>query len=237
MHETSILVSGQPTSGRLARHLRSAFTKAQALETRLPPRILDLNGMSGRKYRRLINNLVGSIPNARYLEVGSWAGSTACAAMHGNRAKITCIDDWSQFGGPKDTFEANVAACLNDGIDFKFIESDFRRIDYRSIGRHNVYMFDGPHRPEDQYDGLVMAQAALDREFVFIADDWNFPAVAPATFEAIAAARLRTLYSIQIRTTSDGSHPEEVYGQKTEWHNGYFLAVLRKPWSLLTRAG
>jgi len=47
-------------------------------------------------------------------------------------------------------------------VDFRFIESDFRAVDYSAIGRFNVYLFDGPHQEQDQYDGIMVARTALD---------------------------------------------------------------------------
>src|SRR3954467_15320791 len=70
--------------------------------------IYAVNGFSGLKYRFFINRLIGGLSDARYLEVGSWMGSTLCAAIHGNRVRATAIDNWSQFGGPKEVFLKNV---------------------------------------------------------------------------------------------------------------------------------
>merc|ERR1712159_180797 len=39
--------------------------------------ILKMEGLSGRKYRSLINSLVYKVKNPSYLEIGSWLGSTA----------------------------------------------------------------------------------------------------------------------------------------------------------------
>ena len=56
-----------------------------------------MEGLSRRKYRSLINNLVQKIKDPRYLEIGTWLGSTACSAAFKNDLKITCIDNWSQI--------------------------------------------------------------------------------------------------------------------------------------------
>ena len=65
-------------------------------------------GMSGGKYPHFINNLIRGLPNPSYLEVGCWTGSTLCSAISRNRVRATGIDNWSEFGGPKDQFLANV---------------------------------------------------------------------------------------------------------------------------------
>src|SRR5262245_15381786 len=107
--ETSITLSGRFEETAYGEGLRRSFDEALALRTKLPEWIRTMPGMSGRKYRCLINNLIGRLADARYLEVGSWAGSTACSAIYGNRVRALCIDNWSEFDGPKAEFQQNVA--------------------------------------------------------------------------------------------------------------------------------
>ncbi len=223
----SIKRGGFARDNLYAHLLDNAFNRALALDGKVSPAVMAMVGMSGKNYRLLINNLVASMPDARYLEVGSWAGSTACSAMDGNRLTIVCIDNWSEFGGPKEAFLANVAGCATDNTAFGFIESDFRAVDFSRIGKFNIYLFDGPHSQQDQYDGVAMALPALDDQFIFIVDDWNWPAVREGTRAAIAAARLKVLYEIEIRTTQDNGHAA-IAQQDSDWHNGYFIAVISK---------
>jgi Methyltransferase domain len=213
--------------GLLSALLNNAFDRALALDGKVSPRVLDLEGMSGRNYRHFINNLIGSLPDARYLEVGCWAGSTACAAMDGNKVTMLCIDNWTEFGGPKDVFFANIEATRTPNVQFAFLESDFRHVDFRQVNKYNCYLFDGPHERKDQYDGLMLALPALDEEFVFLVDDWNWTPVREGTMEAIETAGLKVKTSIELRTTQDNSHPE-LFGKHSDWHNGYFLSVLEK---------
>ena len=78
--------------------VKNSFNKALNCESKLPPWILNIQGMSGKKYRHFINNLFSSILNCRYLEIGSWKGSTLCSAIFNNRisSDIKCelIDGW-----------------------------------------------------------------------------------------------------------------------------------------------
>lgn len=80
--------------------VKKSYEMALSLDHKLSSDLLEAEGMSGRKYRYFINNLIGLMENPRYLEVGSWKGSTACAAMYLNKCKVTCIDNWSEFNGP-----------------------------------------------------------------------------------------------------------------------------------------
>ena len=187
-----------------------------------------MRGMSGQKYRSFINHLVGSTLHPRYLEIGSWAGSTAAAALHGNPVHALCIDNWSQFGGPRAEFFENMQKVLTKEIEFKFIEKDFRTVNYSQLGNtFNIYMFDGPHEEDDQYDGLVLVQAALDNRYFLIVDDWNWIQVRLGTLRALCDLKCKLVYGIELRTTLDNSNPKTA-SEKSDWHNGYFISVIQK---------
>jgi len=100
--ETSILFEGDFDNNQYSREIKSAFNKSLAIDTKIPSWIKFMSGMTGKKYRYFINNLLSSINNPRYLEIGSWSGSSVCAAMYGNKLKVICIDDWSQFQNTDD---------------------------------------------------------------------------------------------------------------------------------------
>lgn len=226
--ETSYRPSGNFADGAAALALGHAYTQALALDHKLPDSVMRLRGMSGRKYRYLINRLIERTAHARYLEVGAWAGSTVCAASWGNAVKALCIDNWSEFGGPREEFLANISAVRSEKTRIEFLEADFRNVDFSAIGRFNVYLFDGPHAEQDQYDGVVLAQPALEDEFTLIVDDWNWAAVRQGTQRAIADLGLQVVCSVEIRSTQHDGVPQPLLFEKSEWHNGYFIAVCRK---------
>jgi hypothetical protein len=174
-----------------------------------------------------INNLIRLVSKPRYLEIGPWAGSTACSAIDRNIVKVTCIDNWSQFGGPRGWFLKNIGEFVTKDVDFSLIESDFRAVDVSKIGNFNVYLFDGPHEEQDQYDGLFMYEPALDDDFFFIIDDWNWRQVRDGTFKAIRETGFQIDYAIELRTTMDNEHGA-VFGEAGDWHNGYFRSKLSR---------
>lgn len=227
MEETSIKLQGNFSKSLYGEILKKSFYQALEINHKLPDWIVKMPGMSGRKYRYLINSLVEGIQDARYLEIGSWAGSTACSAMWGNSADIICIDNWSEFGGPKDLFVQHTESAKNPNIRFSFIESDFRKVDWGAINHINIYLFDGPHTEIDQYDGVVVVQPALNDIYVLIVDDYNWADVRNGTNRAINLLDLKVECSIEIRTTQDNSYPTVDTGN-SDWHNGYFIAVVRK---------
>lgn len=211
--------------------VKESFEKSLNYESKLTPFVLDVHGMSGKKYRHFINNVVSSISDARYLEVGSWKGSTLCAAIFNNNVTAYAIDDWSTDGGPKDEFMKNVAECIETSdekleIDVKFEESDYRLVNYSEIGKYNIFLYDGLHEEQDQYDGIVLPYETLDDVFILIVDDWNWSGPKDGTNRAIKELNLEVLYSVEIDSSED--YGNGLSFQRSDWHNGYFIGVLKK---------
>lgn len=211
-----------------SRILYDSYLRAYQGDSSLPDWIALMDGMSGRKFRYLLNNLVALTPAAAYLEIGSWAGSTACAAMSANPAKIVCVDNWAWFGAPKDLFIENTDRCRNDAIDFTLVEADYQTVDYARYGPFNIYFYDGPHSDEETCFGITVAQNALQPVYTLILDDWNWPHVRAGTCKALSDLNIVLNSYIEIRTTLDGTLPI-LRRQKSAWHNGLFLGVCQKP--------
>ena len=228
---TTMVLDGSFEIAGLPTFLHRAFTVANRRFNNLPRWILRIHGMSGRRYRIFINALIAEVPSPIYLEIGSWAGSTVCAAVaHNPEAQAICIDDWSEFGGPKDAFLSNTKrASGENGGAVSLLESDFRLVDFGSLNpKANVFLFDGPHTEKDQADGISLALPALQNPFVLIVDDFNWIDVREGTFRALREENLEVVCSITIRTDSHGYLPESTF-EKSDWHNGYFFAVVSRP--------
>jgi hypothetical protein len=195
------------------------------LNTAIQESVFKIEGMSGVYYRSFINNLIRNISDARYLEIGSWQGSTACSVISNNKCKITCIDNWSQFGGPKQQFLENISVHTNENINFTFLEQNFLNVNYSALGKFNVYLFDGPHTEVDQYNGICVALPALDDIYILIVDDWNWLAVRHGTHKAINKLNLNVLESVEIKTTQNNTQ-HGLCRQNSRWHNGYYIAVI-----------
>jgi hypothetical protein len=228
MEETSIKLQGNFSRSLYGARLKNSLERALEINHKLTDFVLNMSGMSGRKYRSLINTLVEGVPAPRYLEVGSWAGSTASAVMWKNAVDVVCIDNWSQFGGPKDAFLVNTNLAANEKTTMTLIESDFRAVQWGALPKSNIYLFDGPHTEVDQYDGIVIAQPALEESYILVVDDYNWPTVRNGTLRAINDLGLTVECAIEIRTTQDDTHPQIAYQANSDWHNGYYFAVICK---------
>ena len=87
------------------------------MNTKISDEIKFMSGMSGKKYRYLINNLISFTSNARYLEIGCWAGSTVCSALYGNQAKAVCIDNWLKFDTEEKVRTSAIIQVFNECCD------------------------------------------------------------------------------------------------------------------------
>ena len=122
----------------LQQHIETAFENADKGESKITDGLLKMEGMSGKKTRHFYNNLL-NINDARYLEIGTWKGSSVCSAMYGNKAKVVCIDNWSEFGGPKSEFLTNFNKYKGVN-DARFIEQDCFKVDIYDKGYIMCYI-------------------------------------------------------------------------------------------------
>lgn len=202
-----------------------SFQNAENNISKITNDIINMEGMSGTKTRHFYNNLLNT-EDARYLEIGTWKGSSVCSAMCNNRAKVICIDNWSEFGGPKKDFLVNFKKFKGDN-DATFIENDCYKVDVSTLPKFNIYMYDGNHTNESHYKALLHYYNCLDDIFIFIVDDWNWKDVRDGTINSIKKLNLKILYEHEIRLTWDNSVTPEPKLSKT-WWNGIYVAILQK---------
>lgn len=209
----------------LKNHLENCFTLAESRQSKISDEIKNIDGMSGEVTRHFYNNLL-NMDDARYLEIGTWKGSTVCAAMYGNKGTVTCIDNWSEFGGPKWEFIQNFEKFKGQN-NAKFIEQDCFHVSPSELGKFNIYMYDGNHAAQSHYRALTHFIESLDDVFIYIVDDWNTDHIRSATRQAINDLKLKILWEREIRLTFDNSHTE-LNLARSSWWNGIFVALIKK---------
>ena len=207
-------------------HIELSFQNAENNVSKITQDIIDMEGMTGINTRHFYNNLL-NMPDARYIEIGTWKGSSVCSAMCGNKAQVVCIDNWSEFGGPKDEFLYNFEKFKGEN-DAMFIENDCFNVDVSTLSKFNIYMYDGNHTNESHYNALLHFYNCLDDTFIFIVDDWNWKDVRDATLRSIEQLNLKNLYSKEIRTTNNDTHPDWGSPEQQRWHNGIYVSILQK---------
>ena len=186
--------------------------------------ILDIDGMSSEKVRHVLNNLC-TLSDARYLEVGTWKGSTLLSALYNNlHVKATCIENFIDFNGPRDAFISNISKykTKNNIPALEFIEKDCFLVDPKLIEQKNIYFFDGGHEIDDHVRAFTHFNSALDEVFICAIDDWNhkYNNVQIGTRQAFEQLNYKVLYDVAL--------PAKFNGDRELWWNGFYIAVIQK---------
>ena len=202
----------------LIQNIEDSLKKTDNYESKITDEILKMDGMSGKKTRHFYNNIC-SMNDTRYLEIGTWKGSSICSAMCNNKMTCTAIDNWSEFGGPKDEFIINFNKYKGEN-NATFIEKDCWNIDVNLLGKFNIYMYDGNHTETSHFQALNYYLSCLDNEFIYLVDDWNNEIIRNGTLNSIKHKNLEILYQKEIYTESN-SH-------LNDWHNGISIFVLKQ---------
>ena len=88
-------------------HLLKSIINAARGHSKLSNKALRLPGMSSKRNRHLLNNIV-DMPDVNYLEIGVHKGSTFISALYQNDINYAyAIDNWSEFGNVEKTFLKN----------------------------------------------------------------------------------------------------------------------------------
>ena len=230
LDETTIIFDGN-LDNNYSKIFKQSLNNALAMRTNLDKQVLKMKGLSGRKFRIMLNSLIKLMEKPKYLEIGSWIGSTACSALYDNSIDMTCIDNFSQNFLPNlDTekeLKKNIKKYINKNSSFSLIKKDFRNVNYNELKGHKIFFFDGPHHYEDHYDAISLVSPSMNNTFLMIIDDWNWKQVREATHEAINNCKLKIISSLEIKTTQDDSS-SLITGENSDWHQGCIFFNIQK---------
>lgn len=222
--------------------VKDCFELAQQGVSGIPPYALTIPGMSGVVYRRFINNYVRTLTNPKYLEVGVWTGSTLCAAIGGiDNVRAVAVDNYSESyphysTSPEADCRRNIDLVKTDSADLELLLSQaFETFEPAPYGPFNVYMYDGYHDEESQFQGIDKVAPCLEEISLIVVDDWNDNEYFPTeyngvtygsrekagTYRAFDQANLELLYKIEIETGENPMFP-------SDWHNGYGIFLVKK---------
>lgn len=187
--------------------------------SKLNEKAITMQGMSSFNVRNLLNLLL-EIPNAKYLEIGVWKGSTFYSALYKNNPSYAlAIDNWSQFKGSFNFFSQTISdlECKYNVLNKNSFLVDVNNEIKQKI---NIYFYDGNHSKESQALAITHYINAMEDEFIYICDDWNSVGVPEGTLEAIQKTNL----SIEKSWTLEADYAGDV----KKWWNGLWIAHLKK---------
>lgn len=202
-------------------HVQKSITKAYNHDSKLTESILNIQGMSTAKVRHFLNNLC-SLPEARYLEIGVYQGSTFISALYQNKlTDALAIDNWSEFGNNKAAFLTNTSLFLPKN-SFRFYEGDSFMLDVQSLFNQqiNIYFYDGDHSAESQEKAFTYFNDVFDNIFIAVVDDWNWENVQQGTKKAFQKLNYTILFEKVL--------PSYTIPDTENWWNGLYVAVIQK---------
>lgn len=218
----SLLSALTTQESKLIQHVKDAYNKAETLQSKLTPEVLELLGMSGWKVRHFLNNLC-SLPDAVYLEIGCWQGSTLVSALYENNLlkDAIAIDNWSEFGGPRNECLTNIAHFIPNA-PLQLCEVDCFSPQAKEAFNHpiNIYFYDGNHDRYSQEFAFTFYNDLFENTFITVVDDWNWEHVRAGTMSAFQKLNYTVLYQKELYTDRNGDNQG--------WWNGLFIAVIRK---------
>jgi hypothetical protein len=216
----------------LLSHTENAINRAESLNSKLPEFVLNMEGMSSWKIRILLNELC-NFKECKYLEIGSYTGSTFCSALYNNPGEFTSIDYWpnkQEFDITRNTFKENLGKTLSfqsaprpktnliDEDCFKYKKKDLKN-------KINIYLYDGDHSFQSQRDGLIYYDDILEDEFVLLVDDNNSNDVWNGT---LAAFNYLQHWKIKKHWILPGLTRDWKIQDSFGYWNGFFVAVVQK---------
>lgn len=207
-------------------HVLDAFDTAEAETSKLSNEVRALPGMCGLRNRHFLNALC-AFDGCRYLEIGSHKGASLCAAMDGNAISAVAIDDWSQFGGPREDFLA-AAAAHKGACTLQIIEQDCFTVDPAKLGLFDVFFYDGDHSADSHARALRRYYDSLNDHAVVIVDDWNWQTVREGTFRAMAELDIPVIFEKEIVLPEADVVDMPRHRGRTSWWNGIFVMVIDK---------
>lgn len=202
---------GRKTSGA---ELNISFgaTHASTMATLAP--LIGIRGMSTLAIAHIIHELTKYLEGGEsYVNVGVWKGFTFLAGVLNRNCTSIGIDNFSEFGGPKEEFLANYTPLQHARSSFHEMDyvDYFRNVHDGTIG---FFFYDGEHSYENQLKSLEIAEPFLSKNAIILVDDTNHRPARDATLDFLKSRHQQ--YEVVLdQFTAVPGHPT--------YHNGLML--------------
>lgn len=184
-------------------------------------------GLTSPLVQKFLNKICSG--KKTYLEVGSYLGATAVAALNGNSLDAYFVDKWEEQiqacrddislpPNDKQEFINNVKKYKGENTIHIF-HCDMFDVDLSEIKPIDVFFYDGPHDKNNTSKAIQYFSKVFSEECILIIDDANFDGVVNGTEEGLSKIPFNVLYKKIILNDIES---------ETEWWNGLYIAVLKK---------
>ena len=185
-------------------------------------------GLTSKLTQKFINKLCSHADS--YLEVGSYLGATAVAALDGNKLDAYFVDNWKEEVQPmredlerlppnsKEVFKENVKKWK--GINsVSIFDCDMFEVDLSHIKPIDIFFYDANHGEEHTARSIKYFSQVFSDITVILIDDANFDSVVSGARKGVEQSGLKLTYERMIR--NDIEDPEA-------WWNGLYIMVVNK---------
>ena len=193
-----------------------------------PKKPLDINieGLTSPRVQSLLNLLASK--STTYLEVGSFLGATAAAALSGNKVKVYLVDNWAQSLQPaeadidmpesnKEDFLENIKPYIGENT-VEVLDGDMFTFGKEQISGVDLFFYDGPHDHATVSRAVQHFAPCLAPGAIIIFDDANWTDTLTGADEGLAKAGLEVAFSRKIINSIES---------RREWWNGLYIVVTK----------
>ena len=172
--------------------------------------LLNIESMSTYAMGHLINQVCKNLSsNQLYLNIGCWKGFSLISGMIDTSCEVIGVDDFSQFGGPREEFLKNFNKYQKENLH-EFYEEDYK-IFFKNFEKKNkkidFYFYDGEHSYQNQFDNLIIAKKFFKKDTLILVDDINFSNVENATKDFIKKFKGEFEILKEAKTANNNCHP------------------------------
>jgi hypothetical protein len=190
----------------------------------------DIDGLSSHRVRHLLNSICSS-EGIKYLEIGSYLGSTFCAAIQNNTLDAYAVDTWEtaelQPYENERTIESASIEKFKDNAKLYKGHSKVRLINTDCVNlvpedfhsKVNFVFYDGNHEYLAQLNALEVIKNLVENTFILILDDANFEGVVESADEFVRRNNYEILFERKLLNQIESDRM---------WWNGLYILILSK---------
>ena len=191
----------------------------------------DISGLSSNRVRHLLNSLCSN-EGIKYLEIGSYLGSTFCAAIEGNELEAYAVDNWATDNlqpaeneteierASYQDFRENAKRYKGDS-KVRIINADCKNLVPEDLNsKVNLVFYDGDHSYDGQLESLQTIKDLVEDTFILILDDANFAGVVESAEQFVRQNNFSILFEQKLLNAIESDRM---------WWNGLHILILQTP--------
>jgi len=205
-----------------------SFVAQELVNSVNDPIEINIPGLTSTRVQSLINGLAKN--SSKYLEIGSYQGATASAALMGNRLDAYFVDMWQEAPqavregwdipttNTLEEFKNNIAPYKGNNKIF-ISNSDMFKVNLSKMSDIDLFFYDGPHDFESTKNAVKYYSPVFADQAILIFDDANWTEVVKGAHKGIIESGLKILYSKKILNSLESD---------ADWWNGLYIVVVSK---------